>query len=154
MIAKMKDFIAKFSSPDTRYRGMPFWAWNAELDEDELVRQINFFHKMGLGGFFMHARGGLNTEYLGEKWFSCIRTCIQEAEKLGMHPFLYDEDRREKITFVTLAAQLLNLHNLNAVHGRSTELNCRKEFQNKFDIVTARAVVCKVAERCNANNAF
>lgn len=89
----MKDFIAKFSSPDTRYRGMPFWAWNAELDEDELVRQINFFHKMGLGGFFMHARVGLNTEYLGEKWFSCIRTCIQEAEKLGMHPFLYDEDR-------------------------------------------------------------
>ncbi|MBE6389203.1 MAG: 16S rRNA (guanine(527)-N(7))-methyltransferase RsmG [Lentisphaerae bacterium] len=46
----------------------------------------------------------------------------------------------KKITFVTLAAQLLNLHNLNAVHGRSTELNCRKEFQNKFDIVTARAV--------------
>ncbi|MBO5667778.1 MAG: 16S rRNA (guanine(527)-N(7))-methyltransferase RsmG [Lentisphaeria bacterium] len=46
----------------------------------------------------------------------------------------------KKITFVTKAASLLNLTNLHAVCGRSVELNCRQEFQGKFDIVTARAV--------------
>ncbi len=46
----------------------------------------------------------------------------------------------KKITFVKLAAEKLKLNNLTAVHGRSNELNHRIEFQEKFDIVTARAV--------------
>ena len=58
----------------------------------------------------------------------------------------------KKITFVRLAAEKLQLKNLAAVHGRSVELNCRKEFQGKFDIVTARAVapspkICREASR-------
>jgi 16S rRNA (guanine527-N7)-methyltransferase len=58
----------------------------------------------------------------------------------------------KKITFVRQAAELLGLSNLTAVCGRSTELNCKKEFQNKFDIVTARAVapspkICREASR-------
>ena len=46
----------------------------------------------------------------------------------------------KKITFVKLAAEKLALTNLQAVHGRSVELNCKAEYQNRFDIVTARAV--------------
>lgn len=46
----------------------------------------------------------------------------------------------KKINFVRNAAKLLQLNNLTAIHGRSVELNCKKEFQGKFDIVTARAV--------------
>lgn len=46
----------------------------------------------------------------------------------------------KKINFVRNAADLLGLKNLNAIHGRSVELNCKPEFQDKFDIVTARAV--------------
>ena len=46
----------------------------------------------------------------------------------------------KKIKFVQDAADLLGLKNIRTVHGRSVELNCKKEFQNRFDIVTARAV--------------
>ena len=46
----------------------------------------------------------------------------------------------KKINFVRDAAKLLNLENLHAVHGRSVELNCKEEFRNRFDVVTARAV--------------
>lgn len=46
----------------------------------------------------------------------------------------------KKITFVQLAAENLGLDNLTAIHGRSVELNCRQEYQHRFDIVTARAV--------------
>ena len=34
------------------------------------------------GGFFLHARIGLETEYLSEKWFDLIRVCVEEARKL------------------------------------------------------------------------
>ncbi len=46
-----------------------------------------------MGGFFMHSRVGLQTEYLGDKWFDLINACADTAEKLGMEAWLYDEDR-------------------------------------------------------------
>ena len=41
----------------------------------------------------MHSRVGLNTRYLSQEWFECIDACVDEAEKLGMKAWLYDEDR-------------------------------------------------------------
>lgn len=86
-------WIKEFESPGVEYRGAPFWAWNGDLNEDELRRQVRLMHRMGLGGFFMHSRIGLETPYLEEPWFNCIQACIEEAEKLGMKAWLYDEDR-------------------------------------------------------------
>ena len=37
----------------------------------------------GIGGFFMHARGGLQTEYMSDEWFDDIAACIDEAKKQG-----------------------------------------------------------------------
>jgi hypothetical protein len=48
---------------------------------------------MGFGGFFMHSRVGLDTAYLSDDWFECVKASIDEAEKLGMRAWLYDEDR-------------------------------------------------------------
>lgn len=76
----------------TDYRGVPFWSWNNELDEKELVRQIEDMKAAGLGGFIMHARIGLKTEYLGEKWFSCIDACLKKAKELHMNAWVYDEN--------------------------------------------------------------
>lgn len=89
----MKNIIHYFSSPDSRFRGAPFWAWNSRLEAGELRRQIRIMHEMGMGGFFMHARVGLQTPFLGQEWFESVSNCIQEAEKLGMTAYLYDEDR-------------------------------------------------------------
>ncbi len=89
----MPDLIEEFRKPPARYRGKPFWAWNGELSADELRRQIRVMNEMGLGGFFMHSRVGLNTDYLSEEWFRMVRACIDEAENQGMEAWLYDEDR-------------------------------------------------------------
>lgn len=83
----------EFRSPSIAYRSAPFWAWNDLLDPEELVRQISQFHRQGLGGFFMHSRDGLETPYLGAQWNHCIQVCVAEAKRLGMHAWLYDEDR-------------------------------------------------------------
>lgn len=49
-------------------------------------------HDMKMRGFFMHARGGLETEYLSEEWYDCIKACVDEAKKLGMEAWAYDEN--------------------------------------------------------------
>ncbi len=82
-----------FLQPGNEYRGKPFWSWNGELEEEELLRQLDVFEKMGFGGFFMHSRTGLITEYMGDEWLGFINRCADEAEKRGMEAWLYDEDR-------------------------------------------------------------
>ena len=75
-----------------KYKGFPFWSWNDELEEEELIRQIDWMHDNGIGGFFMHARGGLTTPYLGEKWFKCVEACLKRAKELDMEAYAYDEN--------------------------------------------------------------
>ena len=58
----------------------------------------------------------------------------------------------KKINFVRSAAEKLGLDNLTAVHGRVNELNRKKEFQFKFDIVTARAVATAPSLARDASN--
>ncbi len=78
--------------PIDEYRSLPFWSWNGDLQEDELVKQIKWMKENGFGGYFMHARGGLKTEYLSDKWFSCIDACLKIGKELGMQSWAYDEN--------------------------------------------------------------
>ena len=77
---------------DRKYQSIPFWAWNEEMEESRLLEQIDWMNENGMGGFFMHARSGLTTEYLGEQWFKCIESCAKKAQELGMEAYAYDEN--------------------------------------------------------------
>lgn len=88
----MRNFIREINEHSIEYGSIPFWSWNDRLEPDELRRQINIMHELKMNGFFMHARGGLETEYLSEAWYDCIRACVDEAEKLGMEAWSYDEN--------------------------------------------------------------
>lgn len=85
--------LTSWKTPADAFRGKPFWCWNAKLEKDELLRQLPIFKEMGMSGVFMHSRTGLATEYLGDDWFSLIKDCADEAARLGMEAWLYDEDR-------------------------------------------------------------
>ena len=82
-----------FKNPTSEYRATPFWAWNDDLEKEELNRQIDEFKEMGLGGFHMHVRCGLNTPYLCDEFMSLIKSCTDKAKKEEMLAWLYDEDR-------------------------------------------------------------
>ena len=82
-----------FRAPTSEYRGAPFWAWNRALDRETLLRHIDYLKEMGMGGFHMHSRSGLDTEYLGKEFMECVRACVDKAKKEGMYACLYDEDR-------------------------------------------------------------
>ena len=90
---KKNELTKTFAAPGVSFRGKPFWSWNGELKGEELVRQAHIMKEMGLGGYFMHSRLGLITEYLGEDWFRCINEVADAAEADGMEAWLYDEDR-------------------------------------------------------------
>lgn len=84
---------ALFKNLSAEFRSTPFWAWNDKLDEKELIFQIKEMKKQGNGGFFMHSREGLETEYLSGEWFELIKKCVETAKEEGMEAWLYDEDR-------------------------------------------------------------
>lgn len=74
------------------YRPIPFWSWNDRLEPEELERQIQWMAREGFGGYFMHARSGLETEYLSQEWFDCVRRCIRQGQELGLESWAYDEN--------------------------------------------------------------
>jgi hypothetical protein len=82
-----------FKNPTCEYRGAPFWAWNCKLDKRLVETQIEYLKEMGLGGFHMHSRTGMATEYLGTEFMELINACVAKAEKENMLAWLYDEDR-------------------------------------------------------------
>ncbi len=88
----LKSIKARFNDNLVKWKPIPFWSWNDKLDPHELCRQIDWMHKNEIGGFFMHARGGLKTEYLSDEWMHCISECAAYAEKLGMDAWVYDEN--------------------------------------------------------------
>lgn len=75
-----------------KYRPVPFWSWNEKLNTDETRRQAQAMIQAGMGGFFMHARGGLQTPYMGEEWFDNVKAGIEAAEQGGVDAWAYDEN--------------------------------------------------------------
>ncbi|MCI8416329.1 MAG: hypothetical protein HFI33_02305 [Lachnospiraceae bacterium] len=82
-----------FQQPGKEFRGVPFWSWNTKLKEEMIDRQIEDFKKMGMGGFCIHSRTGLDTEYLGPEFMEAVRQSLEKAKELDEICFLYDEDR-------------------------------------------------------------
>ena len=82
-----------FKNPTAEYRGTPFWAWNCDLQAEELCRQIDIFKEMGLGGFHMHCRDGMSTTYLSEGFMGLVKACTDHAKENDMLAWLYDEDK-------------------------------------------------------------
>ena len=77
-------FTKQIKKASKEFGGMPFWSWNDKLEKDELLRQIHNMKDIGFNGFFMHARGGLKTEYCSDEWYDCIKASVKEAKKLKM----------------------------------------------------------------------
>lgn len=92
MEMKNTDLSAFYVPDNKKYASKSFWGWNGKLESEELRAQIRYFEKMGMQGFYMHPRIGLDTEYLGNEFMDMVEASIDEAKKLGMKAELYDED--------------------------------------------------------------
>ncbi len=82
----------RLNEASPKYRSAPFWAWNDSLRPERLTGQIDLMKEQGIGGFFIHSREGLETEYLSDEWMDCTDAALNHAEKSGMEVWIYDED--------------------------------------------------------------
>ena len=80
----LNQLLKDLSENSLSYGALPFWSWNDKLEPEHLRKQIRDMKAAGIGGFFMHARGGLQTDYMGEEWFENIGACIEECNKRGI----------------------------------------------------------------------
>ena len=89
----IEEVFSQFNVPPQEFGPIPFWFWNDDLEEGELVRQLREFHRAGFGGVLIHPRIGLSHRvgYLSEEYFRLVRLVVDEAARLGMKILLYDE---------------------------------------------------------------
>src|SRR5438552_13250538 len=81
-----RDFLrAQVAEPPSEFGVMPFWFWNDDLDEAELVRQLHVFHAGGVGGVVIHPRVGLSRRvgYLTETYFRLVRRVVDVHRRAG-----------------------------------------------------------------------
>ncbi|HRX42079.1 MAG TPA: hypothetical protein P5315_04830, partial [Clostridia bacterium] len=90
---KYNDLKKAFHNPEAIDRSAPFWSWNAVMNPDEVKRQAHDMIENGMGGYFMHSRVGLESEYLGEEWMDSVQACVDQAAEDETFAWLYDEDR-------------------------------------------------------------
>lgn len=89
----MKNIEArKFINPPKNYSMAPFWFWNDGLDSEKLLYQLQEMYDKGVYECVIHARRGLEVDYLSEEWFEKIREVAGYAKKLGMRLWIYDEN--------------------------------------------------------------
>ncbi len=84
--------VEELKSLRREYMAAPFWFWNDVMDPVEIRRQIVEMAGENVGGFFMHARMGRVTPYMSKEWMQAVRAAVDEARKLGMSAWIYDED--------------------------------------------------------------
>lgn len=81
---------AVLEAPDA-FRPVLMWFWNATPEKREIRRQIGEIHRAGIREFFVHPAYGLEIPYLSEAYFEAFDTALQEARRLDMRLWLYDE---------------------------------------------------------------
>ena len=70
----------------------PFWFWNGQIKEEEILRQLELMKNSGCRGAVIHARKGNKIPYLSERWFELVRCACCHAGKKGLKIWIYDED--------------------------------------------------------------
>ena len=84
----ISDIIEEIRTGAAAYRPIPFWSWNGKLEKERLLRQIDQLRADGMGGFIMHARSGLKTDYLSEEWMQAVEVCGDYGRALDMEPWI------------------------------------------------------------------
>jgi hypothetical protein len=80
-----------FRVPSREFGILPFWFLNGELDPDEMRGQLRELRDKGMHGVVLHGRYGLEMPYLGPEYLDRVRLGVEEANRLGLAAWIYDE---------------------------------------------------------------
>jgi len=69
-----------------------FWNWNSDITEEGILSQLKDYSDGRIGGVIIHARAGLKIPYMGNRWMELFKYAVEQAEKLSLEVWIYDED--------------------------------------------------------------
>jgi hypothetical protein len=81
-----------FAQPPREYSTAPLWVWNDMLTEDQVRLTMRDLAAQHVKQAFIHPRPGLMTPYLSDDWFRLWQVALDEAERLDMNLWIYDEN--------------------------------------------------------------
>lgn len=81
-----------FAQPTREFSTAPLWVWNDMLTDDQIRLTLGDLAGQNVKQAFVHPRPGLMTPYLSERWFELWRVALDEAERLDMNLWIYDEN--------------------------------------------------------------
>ena len=81
-----------FKSPPRDFSTGPLWTWNDRLTEEQVRSTLRDLAEQRVKQVWIHPRPGLMTPYLTEEWFHLWKAALDEAEKLDVNVWIYDEN--------------------------------------------------------------
>jgi hypothetical protein len=86
------DVRAHFASPERESSTAPFLVWNDWMTEQEVRETMHDLAGQGVRQIIVHPRPGLMTPYLSDGWFRMWKVALEEAGRLDMNVWIYDEN--------------------------------------------------------------
>jgi hypothetical protein len=83
---------ALFKDPPREYSTGPLWVWNDMLTERQVRETLRDLAGQKVKQVWVHPRPGLMTPYLSKAWFDLWKAALDEAQRLGMNVWIYDEN--------------------------------------------------------------
>jgi hypothetical protein len=83
--------LEAYRAPNRAFGVLPFWFLNGELDPDEMLYQLGELRAKGMQGVVFHGRYGLEMPYVGDTYLERVRFGVEEANRLGLASWIYDE---------------------------------------------------------------
>jgi hypothetical protein len=81
-----------FQDPPREYSTGPLWVWNDMLTEEQIRSTLRDLANQKVKQAWVHPRPGLMTPYLSDEWFQLWKVALDEAERLDMNIWIYDEN--------------------------------------------------------------
>jgi hypothetical protein len=83
---------ALFKNPPREYSTGPLWVWNDLLTEQQIRETLRDLATQKVKQVWVHPRPGLMTPYLSDDWFRLWKVALDEAQRLDMNVWIYDEN--------------------------------------------------------------
>jgi hypothetical protein len=88
----LAEIRANFADPGKEFATAPLWTWNDLLTEEQVRASMRDLAAQDVEQVFVHPRPGLATPYLSDDWFALWGAALDEAKKLDMNVWIYDEN--------------------------------------------------------------
>ncbi len=140
--------------PPHEFSLAPFWFWNDDLQEAEILRQLDEFQAHAVHAFVLHPRVGLprHLGWMSRALLDKMGFAIEAAKKRGMWVILYDEgmypsgSSSGQVVAENSAYQCRGMVriNLDSAQPNSVEQGVRINSKRECDLTPEQSLIAKV----------